>query len=160
MFEGNVSEPVTLEGMLCGLDAPREAMVIMDRGIATEANIAWLVEHSYRYLVVSREQNRRFDESCAVGISGSSEGHLFITVLAYQAVQVLRRRLKAQKINLSWSRLREIFSVQQRVTATFKQRDGRTLHVRKATIAESSLKELYEALALPASPGGIQKLTI
>lgn len=160
MFEGNVSEPVTLEGMLCGLDAPREAMVIMDRGIATEANIAWLVEHSYRYLVVSREQNRRFDESCAVGISGSSEGHLFITVLAYQAVQVLRRQLKAQKINLSWSRLREIFSVQQRVAATFKQRDGRTLHVRKATIAESSLKELYEALALPASPGGIQKLTI
>ncbi|SEM84625.1 Transposase, partial [Syntrophus gentianae] len=72
MFEGNISESVTLEGMLRGLDAPREAMVIMDRGIATEANIAWLVEHSYRYLVVSREQNRQFDESCAVEISSAS----------------------------------------------------------------------------------------
>ncbi|SEM46861.1 hypothetical protein SAMN04489760_12251, partial [Syntrophus gentianae] len=79
---------------------------------------------------------------------------------AYQAVQVLRRRLKEHKINLSWARLREIFSVQQRVTATFKQRDGRTLHVRKATFAEANLKELYDALGLPASPGGVQKLTI
>ncbi len=324
MFEGNVSEAVTLEGMLSGLDAPREAMVIMDRGIATEANIAWLVEHSYRYLVVSREQNRQFDESCAVEVPNASgegiriqrvinnegtevrlychsqqrqeketamaerfmarfeaglaklaagldkprgeknrdklqerigrlkekshgiarhykielipdetgqkvvslswgkipvngtqlthpgvyclrtneigwdeatlwhtytmltdleavfrslkselglrpvfhskeeraDGHLFITVLAYQAVQVLRRRLKAHKINLSWARLREIFSVQQRVTATFTQRDGRTLHVRKATVAESNLKELYDALDLSLCPGGVQKLTI
>jgi len=54
-----------------------------------------------------------------------ADGHLFITMLAYQTVQVLRRRLKAHKINLSWARLREIFSVQQRVTATFKQWDGR-----------------------------------
>lgn len=324
MFEGNVSEAVTLEEMLSGLDAPREAMVIMDRGIATEANIAWLVEHSYRYLVVSREQNRQFDESCAVEVPNASgegiriqrvinnegtevrlychsqqrqeketamaerfmarfeaglaklaagldkprgeknrdklqerigrlkekshgiarhykielipdetgqkvvslswgkipvngtqlthpgvyclrtneigwdeatlwhtytmltdleavfrslkselglrpvfhskeeraDGHLFITVLAYQAVQVLRRRLKAHKINLSWARLREIFSVQQRVTATFTQRDGRTLHVRKATVAESNLKELYDALDLSLCPGGVQKLTI
>ncbi|SEM68741.1 hypothetical protein SAMN04489760_13432 [Syntrophus gentianae] len=85
---------------------------------------------------------------------------MFITVLAYQAVQVIRRRFKAHKINLSWARLREIFSVQQRVTATFKQRDGRTLHVRKTTVAESNLKELYDALDLSISPGGIQKLTI
>jgi len=320
MFEGNIPEAVTLEGMLRGLDAPQGAMVIMDRGIATEANIAWLVAHQYRYLVVSREQHRQFDENEAVEISGAvkiqrvdsddgkevrlychsqkrqeketamtarfterfesglariaagldkprgeknrdkllervgrlkeksrgisrhykielildekgkkvvslvwekipvdgtllthpgvyclrtnetgwdestlwhtytmltdleavfrslkselglrpifhskeerTEGHLFITVLAYQAVQVLRRRLKAHGINLSWARLREIFSTQQRVTATFKQRDGRTLHVRKATIAESKLKEIYDVLGISASPGGIQKLTI
>jgi hypothetical protein len=51
MFEGNVSEAGTMEGMLKMLDAPMGAMVIMDRGIATETNIAWLVEHKYRYLV-------------------------------------------------------------------------------------------------------------
>jgi hypothetical protein len=53
-FEGNVSEAGTLAGMLTGLDAPAGALVIMDAGIATEANIAWLVEHGYRYLVVRR----------------------------------------------------------------------------------------------------------
>jgi len=325
MFEGNVSEAGTLETMLEGLGAPPSAMVIMDRGIATKENISWLVEHQYRYLVVSREQCRQqFDESCAVETTNASqekikiqrvlneagdevrlychshqrqekevaiaelftkrfetgltklaasltkprgekkrdkiqerigrlketshgiarhyridmvldeskekvialtwekisvegtqlthpgiyclrtnelnwdeatlwhtytlltdleavfrslkselglrpvfhskeeraEGHLFISVLAYQAVQVLRRRLKEHGINLSWSSLRNIFSVQQRITATFKQQDGRTLHIRKATIAETNLKNLYDALGISASPRGIQKLVI
>lgn len=324
VFEGNVSEAVTLETMLKGLAAPPSAMVIMDRGIATEDNIAWLVKHQYRYLVVSREHHRQFDESCAVETTNASqekikiqsvlndegnevrlychsqkrqekevaiselftkkfeaglaklaaslskprghknrdklqerigrlkekysgiarhyridmaldeskekvmaltwekvpvegtqlthpgvyclrtnevnwdestlwhtytlltdleavfrslkselglrpvfhskeeraEGHLFLTVLAYQAVQVIRRRLKEHGIHLSWSGLRNIFSVQHRVTATFKQQDGRTLHVRKATLPEANLKELYDALGIAASPGGIQKLVI
>jgi transposase len=89
-----------------------------------------------------------------------AEGHLFITVLAYQAVQVLRRRLKEHGIHLSWSGLRNIFSIQQRVTATFKHQDGRTLHVRKATVPEANLKELYDALGITVSPGGVQKLVV
>jgi len=44
-------------------------------------------------------------------------------------------------------------SVQQRVTAPFRQRDGRTLHVRKATVAEPALRRLYDALAIDAAPG-------
>ncbi|MDX5929278.1 hypothetical protein SIL87_00650 [Acidiphilium acidophilum] len=61
---------------------------------------------------------------------------------------------------MSWTRLREILSVQQRITATFQQRDGRTLHVRKATVAEPALRRIYDALELNAAPGGIQKLTV
>jgi transposase len=322
MFEGNVVESGTLEGMLKGLDAPKDAMVIMDRGIATEANIAWLTEHHYRYLVVSREKNRRFNANQAVTTTTASEetikiqrvddgkearlycysekrqeketaierrfterfeqeltalakglekprgtkyrdklaerigrlkekshgigqhytitvtydesgkkarsltwektpidgtrlthpgvyclrtneltwdeatlwqtytmltdleavfrslkselglrpifhhkearteGHLFITVLAYQAVQTIRNRLKAQGITASWTTLREMLSVQQRVTATFKQRDGRTLHIRKATVAEKNLQEIYGKLGITATPGGVQKLTM
>ena len=322
MFEGSVAEASTLEGMLQGLEAPPGALVIMDAGIATEANIAWLLKHHYRYLVVSRERTRQFDASQAVETTTASEqtiriqrvlsedgsevrlychsqerqeketamsarfiqrfeagltklaeglqkprgekrrdkllqrigrlqekshgigrhyrieltpdesgakalaltwervpvdgtqlshpgvyclrtnelswdeatlwrtytmltdleavfrslkselglrpiyhhkeeraeGHLFITVLAYQAVQVLRQQLKAHGIHESWSTLRQTLSVQQRVTATFKQRDGRTLHVRKATVAEANLKKLYDALDLSAAPGGVQKL--
>lgn len=323
-FKGNVSEAKTLEEMLQGLDAPAGALVIMDAGIATEANIAWLAEHHYRYLVVSRERSRQFDDSNAIETTTASqqtikiqrvlsedgtevrlychsqarqeketamtaqfsqrfeaglnkiiaglgkkrcekridtllqrigrlkakshgigqhykieitpdetglkaealhweklpvdgtilthpgvnclrtnelnwdeatlwhtytmltdleavfrslkselglrpvyhhkqertEGHLFITVLAYQGVQVLRQKLKAQGIHDSWTSLREIFSVQQRVTATFQQRDGKTLHVRKSTIAEPKLKKLYEILGVSPTPGGVQKLII
>jgi transposase len=323
MFEGNVSEAKTLEEMLQGLEAPAGALVIMDAGIATEANINWLVEHQYRYLVVSREHNRQFEETEAVETTTASqqtiqiqrvlsedgaevrlychsaarqeketamtaqfvlrfeaglakiaaglvkkrcekrldklwerigrlkaqshgigqhytialtpdetgtkaitlnwekrpvkgtmvthpgvyclrtnelnwdeatlwrtytmltdleavfrslkselglrpvyhhkaertEGHLFITVLAYQAVQALRKKLKANGITESWIRLRQTLSVQQRVTATFKQRDGRTLHVRKATVAEPKLQEIYAILGLSPSPGGVQKMT-
>jgi transposase len=324
MFAGNVAECTTLEDMLKGLTAPKGALVIMDAGIATEANIAWLKKQEYRYLVVSRERGRQFDPDQAVDtltasnemiqlqrvlskngtevrlychstgrdtketaiagrfvtrfetgltklaaglskpraqkkladiqqrigrlkeksrgigqhyeitvtpdetgtkaaaiawtktpVEGSmlthpgvyclrsnettwdaaklwhtytmltdleavfrglkselglrpvyhhkeerTEGHLFITVLAYQLVQTIRRKLEAAGETISWSRLREILSVQQRVTATFRQRDGRTLHVRKTTVAEPALRKIYDALAIDAAPGGVRKLTV
>ena len=323
VFAGNVAEGTTLETMLEELDAPSGALVIMDRGVATEENVKWLKKHGYRYLVVSREQTRSFDPQKAVSIQSAtgigihiqrevneegtearlycyseqraekeeainarfckrfeeglakiaasltkprgtkkhdkvverisrlkeksrgigqhyridlvcdekkgtvthlswhretkpgsrlshpgvyclrtnelewddetlwrtytmltdleavfrslkselglrpiyhrkeerSDGHLFITVLAYQAVQVIRRKLKECGVYESWSSLRKTFSVQQRVTVTFQQKDGRTLHVRKATVAEPALKKLYEFLGLDASPGGIKKLS-
>ena len=88
------------------------------------------------------------------------DGHLFITTLAYQAVQMVRRRLKEQGISESWGLLREHFRVQRRVTASFKQKDGRTLHVRKATVPEEPLLKIYQILGLNTNPGGIKKMTI
>jgi transposase len=37
-----------------------------------------------------------------------ADGHLFITVLAYQFVQIIRRRLKESGIDLSWNSIRRI----------------------------------------------------
>lgn len=323
VFAGNAVECRTLEEMLSGLGAPVGALVIMDRGIATAANIAWLKTHGYRYLVVSRERERHFDASAALSLSGATDetirlvrelsedgaevrlhchsvgrelketgiverfcarfeqglaklaaglstprgekrlerlqerigrlkaasrgagqhytvsfdtdaagstvtalrwektpvpgtmltdpgvyclrsnelswdaerlwrtymtltdleavfrslkgelglrpifhskeartdGHLFISVLAYQFVQTLRTRLQAHGITTSWAGLRETLSVQRRVTASFTQKDGRTLHVRKATRPEPDLARLYDALGLDHLPGGTRKLT-
>jgi len=39
--------------------------VVMDAGIATEANIEWLKARSYPYLVVSRERHKQFDPAQA-----------------------------------------------------------------------------------------------
>jgi len=47
------------------------------------------------------------------------EGHLFITVLACQFVQIIRRRLAQAGIHECWSILRERLAGQQRVTDTF-----------------------------------------
>ena len=324
MFAGNVAEGTTLKDMLDGLATPPGALVIMDAGIATEANIVWLKAQGYRYLVVSRARTRQFDPEQAIetltasdqtvrlqrtvtedggeirlychsagretkeaamadrfgaafeaGLTriaealtkprgqkkldavlqrlgrmkeksrGASqhyevvvtpdptgtlaasvtwtkvpragsmlthpgvyclrsnetgwdaerlwhtytmltdleavfrslkselglrpvfhhkehrtEGHLFITVLAYQMVQAIRFKLKAAGEHASWSTLRAIFSVQQRVTATFRQRDGQTLHVRKATVAEPALRKLYAALRINPAPGGVRKHTL
>jgi transposase len=321
MFPGNVSEGTTLQTMLKGLDASKDALVIMDAGIATEANLAWLRDQGYRYLAVSRTRGRAFDPEQATatltaagetirlhrtlnedqteirlhchscgratketaisarfiksfeaglmklaeglgkprtqktiaaiqqrigrlreksrGISqhyeitvtsdetglnaativwtkvpregsmlthpgvyclrsnetgwdaetlwrtysmltdleavfrglksdlglrpvfhhteGRAAGHLFLTVLAYQMVQAIRRRLAERGCHLSWSALRAVLSVQQRVTATFRQRDGRTLHVRKATTAEPELRQIYDALEIDPAPGGVRK---
>jgi hypothetical protein len=89
-----------------------------------------------------------------------AEGHLFSTVLAYQAVQVIRHPLKLHGIHLSWDSLRKILARQQRITASFKQQDGRTLHVRKNTIAPPRLQEIYDALAFSAAPGGSKKMIV
>ena len=322
VFAGNAVECRTLEQMLTNLGAPAGAMVIMARGIATAANLAWLVDHGYRYLVVSRERDRRFDANEATTLVSAgeemiqvvrelaedgqevrlhchspgremkesgimarfctrfeagltkladglttprgekrpdriqerigrlkaasrgagqhytvtletdpagtmvtalrwektpvpgtmltdpgvyclrsnelswsaeqlwrtymmltdleavfrslkgelglrpifhskeerSDGHLFISVLAYQFVQAIRQRLGAHGIHECWSGLREVLAAQRRVTASFVQRDGRTLHVRKSTRPEPDLLRIYDALGVAHQPGGVQKL--
>lgn len=323
VLAGNAVESRTLEGMLKDLDTPAGALIVMDRGIATEANLVWLRERGYRYLVVSRERarqmpqgeatlttaggetvrvervldeaagevrlychssgralkeagiNQRFCDRFEAGLqklagglgrprgarrpqviherigklkqasfgvaqhyairietnpeetevtgltwakqpvagtmltdpgcyclrsneTGWSEeqlwrtymmltdleavfrslkselglrpvyhlkaeradAHLFISVLAYQCVQLVRRQLKAKGIDQRWAGLREILSGQRRVTARFTQKDGRTLNVRKATQPEPKLKAIYEALGLPPLPGGTKKMIV
>ena len=62
IYAGNQSEPATLSDVLDTLDArtkdtlfeAERPMVVMDRGIATAANIALLVERHYPYLVITR----------------------------------------------------------------------------------------------------------
>jgi transposase len=322
VFAGNAVEARTLDAMLKGLQAPAGALVVMDRGIATEQNLAWLKAQGYRYLVVSRERTRQFDPLHAVQISAAgaqrirlhkvlsadaqevrlychspgreqkelaiitrltqlfeqglaklceglakprgekrlvkiterigrlkqkcrgigqhyrieyhteasgkklnaltwtkqpvpgtqmsdpgvyclrsnetswtpeqlwrtyvtltdleavfrslkselglrpifhrkearSDAHLFISVLAYQFVRIIRTRLAERGIHDNWASLRKILQVQRRVTSSFKTRQGRTLNVRKASLPESELASLYAALTLDHNPGGTQKL--
>ena len=320
VFAGAVSEDTTLAPMLDALQAPKGALVVMDAGVATEANVAWLRDNGYRYLVVSRERTRRFDPDLAVALKTRSrqnvhvhkvdegeetrlycysearakkeqgiaerfaarfegelkklsdglsrprtrkglshvwerigrikekshgvgahyaievtgdgdqacavtwkrrplegtllthpgvyclrtnvrdwdeetlwrtystltdveavfrslkyelglrpiyhqtpkraEGHLFITVIAYQLVQTIRRRLAEHGERQSWAGLRHILEGQQRVTATFRRKDGRTLHVRKATRAEPHQRAIYQALGVDPAPGGIRKMVV
>jgi transposase len=84
-----------------------------------------------------------------------SEGHIFVTVLDYQCVQVLRRELNKHEIHDSWRTIRATLSPQQRITATFRQRDGNTLHIRKSTTAEPQQQRIYDALGISHAPGGI-----
>ena len=89
-----------------------------------------------------------------------SDGHLFITVLAYQFVQIIRRKLREKGICDRWSTLRDTLASQSRVTATFCRTDGRTLHVRKATKAEPGQLKIYQALGVNTSPGGVKKMIV
>lgn len=63
IYEGNVSEPKTLEAMIDGLSIENRGegslfkpTIILDAGIATEDNIEWLRDEEYRYIVVSRKK--------------------------------------------------------------------------------------------------------
>ncbi len=324
VFAGNASEPKTLQEMLAGLSAPKGATVVMDAGIATEANLAWLKANGYHYVVVSRKRERQFDpettsevqtagdatiklhrvldadngeahlychspareqkdraiddakssrfeaalQKLADGLAkpagakaadkvmekigrarqryaraaqhykidivpdesgenvaaltwekqvkqGSAamlpgvyclrttlidvddatlwrtytmltnlesvfrslktdlglrpvyhqverrvEGHLFISVLAYHFVHTLRLQLKAQGVDDAWDTLRETLAGQQRITTTLQRRDGRAVHVRKATRPEPHQQKIAEILHLSANPGGTHRTVI
>jgi transposase len=88
------------------------------------------------------------------------EGHLFISVLAYYVVQTIRLHLKAKGINDSWETIRNTLASQVRITTTLQRRDGRTVHVRKASRPEPRQQEFYAALNLPANPGGTQQTVV
>jgi transposase len=75
IFEGNVSEPLTLKKMIKGLEKkgqnpnmlePQKATIVMDAGIASEDNIKWLKANGYPYIVVSRKRHRQFNENEAI----------------------------------------------------------------------------------------------
>src|SRR5450631_4471793 len=323
VFAGNASEPATLKDMLTGLGAPSGATVVMDAGIATEANLTWLRAQGYHYVVVSKLRERQFDPALATEVQSAGqatikiqrvldeqghallychspareqkeraidaaktagfeavllklqaglskprgtkdlarimerlgrakqrysraaqhyqvevskddsgtqvraitwtkrvkpgsaaahpgvyclrttlveldnatlwrtytmltnlesvfrslktdlglrpvfhqidrrvEGHLFITVLAYHFVHTMRLQLKAQGIDDSWETLRETLATQQRVTATLQRRDGRAVHVRKATRPEPYHQKISKILALDPNPGGTHRVLV
>ncbi len=327
-FAGNASEPATLKGMLTGLHAAPGATVVMDAGIAAQANLTWLREQGYHYVVVSKLRERQFDASQATEVQSAGdvtiklqrvpsaddegevrlychspareekdraidtakasgleaalarlqasltkpkskagtqdvatfmqrlgrakqryaraaqryeitvstdaegkhvtaitwvksilpgsaaahpgvyclrttlveqddatlwrtyimltelesvfrslktdlglrpvfhridrrvEGHLFISVLAYHFVHTLRLQLKAQGINDSWHTLRQTMATQRRVTVTLQRRDGRTVHVRKATQPKPRHQTLGNILTLEPNPGRTHRVLV
>ena len=61
VFAGNVAECRTLGEIPASPGGDRNAVAVMDRGIADGASLAWLRENGYRWLVMSRERTRVFD---------------------------------------------------------------------------------------------------
>jgi transposase len=83
VFEGNVSEPTTLEKMIKGMERKKlspdifessKATIVMDAGIASEGNIEWLKGNGYPYIVVSRKRHRQFNEDEAVVVKQNEDG--------------------------------------------------------------------------------------
>ncbi len=65
IFDGNVSEPKTLEMMIDGLaeadfsgDSPIKPTIVLDAGIGSEENVLWLKDKHYPYIVVSRRKKK------------------------------------------------------------------------------------------------------
>ncbi len=86
--------------------------------------------------------------------------HLLIAVLAYQAVCVLRTRMKAQGHHDSWGMIRETLSTICRTTTTFQRRDGRTLHLRKTAMPDAIQSTFYQAMGLKTPPRRLQKTVV
>ena len=73
IFEGNVSEPKTLDKMIRGLaggeiseDSLIKPTIVLDAGIASETNIQWLKDKHYPYIVVSCKKKRQIPPDLAM----------------------------------------------------------------------------------------------
>ena len=134
VFAGNVAECETLQGMLASLGAPRKAVVIMDRGIADDANLAWLRSNGYRYLVVSRDNTRIFDAEETRAIMTASRNRVDV----YKEVVTKQEKdgtpfTEAHLRCFSEARAEKERSILRRFQERF----------------ESGLKKLHEGLAKP-----------
>ncbi len=89
-----------------------------------------------------------------------AEGHLFISVIAYQLVQVIRTRLRSRGLSSSWTTLRSILQRQTRTTSVSPCRDGRTLHVRTTAQPDPELRSIYDALGIDYKPLSTKKTVV
>jgi len=89
-----------------------------------------------------------------------SDGHLFITVLAYHIVHAIRVQLRKQGIVHSWATIRRGLSTHVRITTTMKRDDGKVIHIRKSTRPEPFHRQVYDALHLSHRPGKTMKTII
>jgi len=93
-------------------------------------------------------------------IERRSDGHIFITLLAYHIMQTIRTKLREKGVHFCWETVRVRLSSHMRVSTTLKREDGRVIHIRKSSRAESNHKEIYDALDLPQQPGKTLKAII
>jgi len=82
-----------------------------------------------------------------------SDGHLFITVLAYHILHTLRFKLRKSGITHSWSTIRKELATHARISTTIKRDDGKIIHIRKSSRPEPFHVQIYNALNLPHRAG-------
>ena len=88
------------------------------------------------------------------------EGHIFITLLAYNLVHQIRRRLKEQGIDDSWEKIRTTMSTQVRITTSMQGEHGEQIHIRKSCHPNAGQQKLLRALGLAWLPGKTEKTIV
>ena len=82
----------------------------------------------------------------------STIAHIFITVIAYHVLAGILKKLRYKEINYTWDSIRKILSNHGRVTNTFNEKSGNTIHIRNSSIPTIKQKEIYKALKLKINP--------
>ena len=139
IFKGNIAEAGTLQSMLEKI-SNKKAVVVMDAGIATEANITWLNDNNYKYLVISRKRNQSLPDIEGVVVKDDPENKITTFLLNNdqeaelychsQGVEKRSGKILEKYINRFEEELKKIANGLQKKTGTKKydiilQRIGR-----------------------------------
>ena len=87
------------------------------------------------------------------------ESHIFITVLAYQAVNSIRNALKLSGIYESWPAIKNSLASHGRSTVILPKIDGSIRYIRKTNAPESWQVDIYTALRITTRPGATTMTT-
>ena len=74
------------------------------------------------------------------------QGHLLISVLACQAVHMLRMMLRAQGETMSWQKIRYTLASIHRITTVMDESSGRRLAVRQTTQPSAEQRRLLRKM--------------
>jgi transposase len=81
------------------------------------------------------------------------ESHIFITLLAYQCIQMIRKILNTVDINESWDTIRHILASHGRVTIVLPTDKGVNERIRITSDPENWQVNIYRALRITNYPG-------
>lgn len=77
-----------------------------------------------------------------------TEGHLFISVLAYHLLINIERRLRCGGDTRKWETIKTQLSTHQRITVVFTDKNEEINHVRLSANPEHTHKEIYKILGV------------
>jgi len=152
VFKGNTSEPATLKEMVESLaDMKSKPLIVMDAGIATEKNLAWLKEESCHYLVVSRKRHKEWEEelSCLVRKKGDNEVRIYSkrNEQTDETELYCRSTLRAAKEAAMDSQCEKRFVEKITALAEGLTKKGCTKNYDKVMLSIGRLKEKYARVA-------------
>lgn len=157
IFEGNVSEPSTLQSMIHSLRSDHELtkpIVVMDAGIATEANLKRMRQEDnwFDYIVVSRKAKEAFpDEGHPLSLREKNGNHVRGVLLKNEQTNEMElychstaKEKKEQSIKTHFqSRFEEEVSLLQQGL----HKKGRLKNFEKVTEKVGRIKEKYKKIS-------------
>lgn len=106
-----------------------------------------LIEHSFRCLKTELAFRPVYHQK-----EFRAESHLFIAVLAYHMMNIIRLKLKAYDINDSWNKIRETLSTHNIVTTEMLTEKGETISITQSSEPDLTQKRIYHALNIKNNP--------
>jgi transposase len=80
--------------------------------------------------------------------SERTEGHLFISVLAYHLLNAIEKKLTKKGDTRSWATVRDVLSTHQRNTIVMTAEEGSNHHYTVSSEAESEQQKIYDILGV------------
>ena len=89
-----------------------------------------------------------------------ADGHLFISVIADQAIQVLRTPMAPQDLTASGTTIRHALRTLPRITTAFAGPDGRRVPIRNTALPNADQAAIYHAMQITPPARNLRRVIV